>query len=448
MTESSPYLFLTCSEDGEVRQWDLRQPSSAYPPPRGGRGFARFRGVSDPDAGDTPPPLISYKRYGLDLNSISCAASQPQYIALGGAHLHCFLHDRRMLGRDVESEAGRLTGRRPVVGTFEDEAMAGATRCVRRFAPNNQRKMTARDNGHITACKISDANPNDMVVSWSGDYVYSFDIVKSPDARDSDLRREEAFQARRLRNRSDRKRKREKGNASSSSLGDISNPSRRLRRVPDDQSEHGHTALMARYSNGETEMIAIGSTESESTTDPTVHDDLLLTEIQRSSQRVASAIVRLRKTLFDFSSLLRENVAISMESSTELTPMDQLYGRLRPIVSLLPQMDEIIRNWTYPVNPTEEDVMLENTLRRNRQASWRFVQASGCLAKTLGGRLQTLSATPDTRLTQFNHIRPTSHEGKNITKSSQFGYDFLKAILLWLMVARRLFSKVSSDLQM
>lgn len=433
VTESSPYLFLTCSEDGEVRQWDLRQPSSAYPPPRGGRGFARYRGVSDPDAGDTPPPLISYKRYGLDLNSISCAASQPHYIALGGAHLHCFLHDRRMLGRDVENEAGRLTGRTPVVGTFEDEAMAGATKCVRRFAPNNQRRMTARDYGHITACKISDANPNDMVVSWSGDYIYSFDIVKSPDARDADLRREEAFQARRLRNRSDRKRKREKGNASSSSLGDTSNPSRRLRRVPDDQSEHGQTALMARYSNGETEMIPIGSTDSESTTEPTAHNDLLLTEIQQSSQRVASAIVRLRKTLFDFSSLLRENVAISMESSTELTPYGSAFtAALGQCVALLPQMDEIIRNWTYPVNPTEEDVMLENTLRRNRQATWRFVQASGCLAKTLGGRLQTLSTTPDTRLAQFDHIRPTSHEGKNITKSSQFGYDFLKAILLWL----------------
>ena len=33
VTESSPHLFLTCSEDGEVRQWDLRQPSSAYPSP-------------------------------------------------------------------------------------------------------------------------------------------------------------------------------------------------------------------------------------------------------------------------------------------------------------------------------------------------------------------------------------------------------------------------------
>jgi nuclear receptor interaction protein len=90
VTESSPYLFLSCSEDGEVRQWDLRQPSSAYPAPLGGRGLMTYRAAREHDSSNVPPPLISYKKYHLDLNSISCSASQPHYIALGGAHLHCF----------------------------------------------------------------------------------------------------------------------------------------------------------------------------------------------------------------------------------------------------------------------------------------------------------------------------------------------------------------------
>ena len=77
VTESSPYLFLTCSEDGEVRQWDLRQPSSAYPKPRGGQGYMAFRPGQEHDDSNVPPPLISYKKHRLDLNTISCSPSQP-----------------------------------------------------------------------------------------------------------------------------------------------------------------------------------------------------------------------------------------------------------------------------------------------------------------------------------------------------------------------------------
>lgn len=432
VTESSPYLFLTCSEDGEVRQWDLRQPSSAYPAPRG--GSARFRGGANHEAENTPPPLISYKKYNLDLNTISCASSQPHYIALGGAHLHCFLHDRRMLGRDLASEQGRAGSRKPVVGTFDDETMAEATRCVRRFAPNNKRKMGVHDHGHITACKISDANPNDMIASWSGDHVYSFDIVKSPDARDADARQDDAFQASRLRNHSDRKRKRAKGNASTSSLGELGNPSRRLRRVPDSQTEEGHTALLARYGDGESELIPLpfhGSPDDGP--EPPAPHELLLSEAQRTSEQVARTLIQLRKTLFDFSASLSADTATSMETSPELTPHRAAFtATLGQCASLLPQMDDIMRAWSYPVNPREEDVVLQNTLRRNRQASWRFVQASGCLARTLGGRLQSLSSAPDVRLAQFDQIKPAVHEGKNIRKEARFSYDFLKAILLWL----------------
>ena len=431
VTESSPHLFLTCSEDGEVRQWDLRMPSSAYPAPREGRGFpSRFRRNTEATSDNVPPPLISYKKYNLDLNSISCAASQPQYIALGGAHLHCFLHDRRMLGRDRSEEAGQPGGPKPTVGTYEDESMGEATRCVKRFAPNNKRRA-GHDRRHITACKISDANPNEMVASWSGDYIYSFDIVKSPDARDKDLEEDVAFHSARLKNQTDRKRKRKKAAESTSSLAEHPAPPRRLRRVSDTEQEHGQTALRVRYENGETDELSLASELGHRGGMP--NHDALLTEAQQVSERVARSLVQLRKTMFDFSASMGGDTPVAMENSSELTPHTSTFTQaLGECSTLLPEMDEVMRTWSYPMNPSEHDVSVQNTLRRNRQAAWRYVQASGCLSRVLGGKLQTLSTAPDPRLAQFATIKPATHEGRNTKRESRFCYDFLKAILCWL----------------
>ena len=166
-----PFFFLTCSEDGDVRQWDIRQPASAYPRVRAGGASA-----------DIPPPLISYSKYNLPLSTVSCSPSQPHYIALGGAHLHCFLHDRRMLGRDKLDERGARLANPSNWSVGDDEAFNKATQCVKKFAKNGKQRMGRTDDGHITACKISDANPNELIVSWSGDHIYSFDILRSPDA--------------------------------------------------------------------------------------------------------------------------------------------------------------------------------------------------------------------------------------------------------------------------
>lgn len=422
VTESSPHLFLSCSEDGEVRQWDLRQPSSFYPPPRNARRWARFSGtaVDDEESGNVPPPLISYKKYSLDLNSISCSASQPHYIALGGAHLHCFLHDRRMIGRDLATERGNPAGSAfPVAGSNEDKAMDQATRCVRRFAPNNKRKMKLNDHGHITACKISDARPNEVVASWSGDHIYSFDIIRSPDARDKEGQAEARYAARRLKNQKERKRKRAE-NASSSSLADKAKPPQRLRRVADGTQEEGQTALRVQYEDGET---SVNFTDFPPR-------DALLAEARLQAERVARALVRLRKTMFGFSSSAAD--PSELETSTDLTPHTPLFtNALGQCTALLPQMDEIIRGWTYPVDPSEEAVTFQNTLRRNRQKCWRFIQATGVLARTLGGTLQTTGSL-DVSQVHFGTIKPANREERQIEDEERFCYDFLKAITLWI----------------
>lgn len=396
VTESSPNLFLTCSEDGEVRQWDLRQPSSAYPSPRGGRFGA------GPDH-SIPPPLISYKRYQLDLNTISCSPSQPHYIALGGAHLHAFLHDRRMTGRDRLREAGKPLSPSSRMTAEEEELMNQATQCVRKFAPSGRKKMGRTENGHITACKISDARPNEMIVSWSGEHIYSFDLVHNTDEKEDKLAplRKNGVKSK------ERKRKRPE-NSSQTSLSQTARPSSRPR--TEASASNGDAALRIRYQNGQSEDIPIAGTHTGEQLRP-------LTLKERDAQRIAKTTVKIRSALF-------EPPNSQQEATANVT------GALSQAASILPDMDELMRDWRYPLEPSAEMVLMQQTLRRNRESGRRFVQAAGTFARVLGGKLQTPSGISP-MITSFTSVAGRGND-LQATRQEQFNYDFLKAILLWL----------------
>jgi len=428
VTESSPYLFLTCSEDGEVRQWDLRQPSSAYPSPRGGQGFMAYRPGLDHDDSNVPPPLISYKKFSLDLNTISCSPTQPHYIALGGAHLHCFLHDRRMLGRDLSAEKGSPNVSTPVAGSVDDESMGKATRCVRRFAPKGKRRLRHLDDGHITACKISDANPDEMIVSWSGDHIYSFDLVRSPDARDASSEespKSKSTGARRKNGSRSRKRKRPKPTSMSSRESGDRHHSRRRSADPD--------TLRVQYENGESSDIPFPEISEGAETPEGMIERArysVLNDAQRLSMDIAKGLVKLRQALFS----LRETSREATETDqSDITPFrDSFESALDLASTYLPQMEEVMREWAYPMNPSQNTVAFERSLRENRQASWRFVQAAGTLARVFLHPTDHSVAPID-----FSQVYPAPNEDGNITPEAQFGYDFLKAILLWLQGGRQ-----------
>ncbi|GBF61991.1 WD repeat protein [Trichophyton mentagrophytes] len=436
VTENSPHHFLTCSEDGEVRQWDLRQPSSAYPSPRGGQGFMAFRPGLRHDDSNVPPPLISYKRYNLDLNTISCSSSQPHYIALGGAHLHCFLHDRRMLGRDLHAERGQPGSHNPPKSWHDNEAMGKATRCVKRFAPRGQKKMRKRDNGHITACKISNANPNEMIVSWSGEHIYSFDLVRNDDAldhKDEDNREcLDGTSTGRAKKSKNRKRKRGKAR----SISSASSGSRHQSRLRPESNESEDLAFRVRYRNGELEDIPFDSLPGTSLADTPQEvleraRESVLNEAQKLSLRIAKGLVEVRKLLFSVDASTRE--VVEEQSMVDPTPYTSSFTAVLGLAATyLPEMDDVIRNWGYPLNPTHGDVVFQQALRSNRESSRRFIQASGTLARALGGRIQTASGGESPQLQFFRQIEPAPTENGIIDNSSQFGYDFLKAIVLWL----------------
>ena len=432
VTESSPHLFLTCSEDGTVRQWDLRQPSSAYPPPRGGRGFQSHR--DNHDDSNVPPPLISYKRYRLDLNTISCSGSQPHYIVLGGAHLHCFLHDRRMLGRDRLAERGASVNGGSSPTEAEDDLMGEATRCVRRFAPNGRRKMKRHDNGHVTACKISDANPNEMIGSWSGDHIYSFDLVRSADACDpannTAARDVNGKGKSRVRESRDRKRKRKQ--IPSSSSMDQTAESSKSRRTSVAAAENGDEdddlVLRLRYENGQSEDIAI-ATEASSAVAEQARESML-SDAQRRSQRIAKSLVRIRKLMFSLDVSSREHEAQTTD------PLAAHQSTFTSIVGLcaanLPEIDDINSHWLFPTRPSSREVDFHTTLRANRDQSRRVVLAAGALARSLGGKLQT-AGSGASLLARLSRESPSPPMNARLVKpGTTFSYFLLRAILLWL----------------
>ena len=434
VTESSPYLFLSCSEDGEVRQWDLRLPSSAYPAPRGGRGFLAHR--ERHDSSNVPPPLISYKRYHLDLNTISCSASQPHYIALGGAHLHCFLHDRRMLGRDPLVEKGDPGSASPAsqLSEHEEEMMNRATRCVRRFAPKGQKKMRRTDNGHVTACKISDANPNEMIASWSGDNIYSFDLVNTPDARDNHGAKDTAVTngtaSGKVKESGDRKRKRRPANSSMSAEGRRRGTSQ-PRLSTDAEETHGDLAFRIRYENGQSEDIPINDPASGvSRTMVEEARESVLKESQKRSLQIAKSVVKVRKLMFSLDASNRAESETTNGGLAIHTP--SFTSVLGFAATILPEMDQIMRSWKYRVDPPELEVAFQTTLRHNRDSTRRFVQAAGTLTRVLGAKLRTAGCGESPTLLYFDEVKSSQIEGPFRDAGQIFSYDFLKAILLWL----------------
>ncbi|KAH7406157.1 hypothetical protein DE146DRAFT_609062 [Phaeosphaeria sp. MPI-PUGE-AT-0046c] len=407
VTEDTPFYFLTCSNDGDVRQWDVRQPPRTYPRPKDTRlpNWARDEDGSD----NAPAPLISYGRYGLDLNTVSCSPSQPHYIALGGAHLHCFLHDRRMLGRNRDAERGSRLSSPGSWSEHDDELLGKATQCVKKFAPHGKKRMRRNDGGHITACKISDAHPNELIVSWSQDHIYSFDMLRTPDASEEvkTSRVMTGDSSNRVKGKM-KKRKRPKSTTPSEAAAE-----RGGSRQHTDSSEED-LALRVRYENGQTEDIRI---------EPPAENGLSREEMNdlRSTDhfRIAKTTVTVGKRIFDLADHGETGLKLAFTSILGL------------VHSILPDMDDIARTWGYPVDPDPVDVAVQNKLRDDRAASRRFVQATGTLARALGGQL-LIGANSDAMIAQyFVTIQPAPRE-RDLPQQEQFGYDFLKAILLWL----------------
>ena len=419
VTEASPFYFLTCSEDGDVRQWDVRQPESAYP-----RSRPRFRraGGRDNRQETAPPPLISYAGYNIELYSISCSSSQPHYIALGGTHLHCFLHDRRMMGRNLIEERG---GRPPQslsaessLGTLEE-----ATRCVAKFAPYGQPKMSRNDSKQITACKLSEANPNELIVSWTGDNIYKFDILRdqhssAPTAYSTDSRKSQTASGRSKRSK---KRKRAHGGSVSPSTGRTSRT--RTADSAEERAAGQELSLLMQLGNGESFEVPIASGHVPYG---------ILGSGQPSRRDEADSGVEYAQTIRTLKNVLgRSHYAHGPEAR-----QGEMIKILLASSEAFTMIDEYLSQRTFPLTNSTPTIDYELKLRGDRQKTWRFAQASGTLSRVLLRFRQQpvpISRARGVDITHFDIIRPAPREASQpLERHEQFGYDFIKTVLLWL----------------
>lgn len=166
-TENSPDVFLSCAEDGEVRQTDLRVPHTCS----ASRGFGQ----------GCPRPLVQFQ---MELYSLSVSKLEPWLFAVAGTSDKAFLMDRRMVPRHLRREWGCEV----------PSETAALTHCVRRLGrePFDESDNRDEDDGvmairrrrfnraHITAVKIAESNGRDMIASYSGDGLYKFDIKREP----------------------------------------------------------------------------------------------------------------------------------------------------------------------------------------------------------------------------------------------------------------------------
>ncbi|KAF3901590.1 hypothetical protein ABW21_db0203710 [Orbilia brochopaga] len=384
VTENSPNLFLTCSEDGDVRQFDTRAPSD---PNRHRIRYSR----DDDDYSDGPRPIISYRKSPLDINTISVATSQPHYIALGGSHLYCFLHDRRML---------RMKDNEPI--------------CFKRFAPREDEPWADRGSrgGHITACKISDYCPNDLIVSWSAGGIGGFDIHRSPDVveAEAEAKKQKSMLAG-IGSRVKKNRSRAEGSSTSGS-GKL----KRKREAASRTSSMGSVERAWRES--------VSPRRSRPSDSGNTHID----NLEKTAFKIACSFVEARRILYGIKTPALETDQVYSYPDSVLDPFTKCLdmvddyiaqhdnGEQRPTSSSEPSSPTSILETPVPAN--------EDSLRRRRREARQYIQAMGSLTKVLVSPAEE-SISARTSL-MFDSIDRTHAE------EAGWAYDYLTVLLEYL----------------
>jgi hypothetical protein len=152
----NPNEFLTCSQDGTVRHFDLRVPHICTP--HSVKSFmttelkpAKQTIVDESARKGCSQPIVDYSRYRVELNGLSINQRAPHYFAVAGMSNYIYLHDRRMVGGASPPATSSSSSSNDIMES---------TRCVKRFTSGISDRWS---NNHITACQFAKSNSEEVM---------------------------------------------------------------------------------------------------------------------------------------------------------------------------------------------------------------------------------------------------------------------------------------------
>ncbi|KAI0092417.1 WD40 repeat-like protein [Irpex rosettiformis] len=147
VTEDSPDLFLTVSEDGTVRQHDLRVNHSCR------------------DHAECPEPLVEMDH---ELATIGLSPLTPYQFVVAGDSAHGYLFDRRQSKKHLKAAWGMSP---------DDDC---TTTCVRRFGRASRPSGLGSRFPHITGARVAQTNGHEVLLSYSSDAIYLYSALDDP----------------------------------------------------------------------------------------------------------------------------------------------------------------------------------------------------------------------------------------------------------------------------
>ncbi|KAK7695843.1 hypothetical protein QCA50_000481 [Cerrena zonata] len=145
-TQGTPDMFLTVSEDGTVREHDLRVGHHC-------------------GEGACPDALV---RFDFSLSTLAMSPLVPWQFVVAGESGYGYLFDRRNIGRQVQEEWGV---------PLQSQTLAT---CIRRFGREKSGSGETRATAHVTGARMASDNGHEVLLSYSADAVYLYSTRDEP----------------------------------------------------------------------------------------------------------------------------------------------------------------------------------------------------------------------------------------------------------------------------